>query len=123
MKVVTDLSVASRPLEVGRPFAPGNLFASGDKGFAWSAGEPGAVFLDVAATEHPAFVHSIAVVKSPTGLADMVQSNVALRPLFGRKPVTGRRNLLLHTEDARIHCVVKVSDHSPTNQQGMKQSV
>lgn len=100
MKIVTDLSVTSRPLRGGAGFNPRDLFATGASGFHWSAAQLAPVFADTAAATPALFGQSVARVndQGPNGL-DTVQASPALRPLLGRAPVAGRRNMLQHTEN------------------------
>jgi len=99
MKVITDFSVSSRPLRVGAGFIPRSLFAQGAGGVYWSAAQPGRVFADTAASAPALFGQSVARVNdlSPNE-RPAIQSSAALRPLLGRAPNAGRRNLLRHTE-------------------------
>lgn len=100
MKIVTDFSVASRPLRVGAPFNPTSLFGEGDNGSYHCPEGVGQVFADTDGQMPAAFGQSVARIedRGPNG-QHALQASAALRPLLGRAPVAGRRNLFLSSED------------------------
>lgn len=95
MKFVTDLSLSSRPRRGGAPFAPETLITPGAAGVVCVASNPLDVFGDAAGTVAAQFGEGVARVADlgPNGW-DAVQPDAALRPLLGRAPVAGRRNVL-----------------------------
>lgn len=83
------------------PFTPGQLAGL----VAWyDPSDLSTLFQDVARTiPVTAAGQSVAAMADKSGNGrHMVQTITAARPVFGREPVTGRRNLLTHSEDMSV---------------------
>jgi hypothetical protein len=81
------------------PPTPRTLFRNGEEGAIIDASRAETAFADEAGTTPATYGGSVARVDDigPNG-RNAVQSSSSLRPLLGRAPVAGRRNLFLRTE-------------------------
>ena len=79
-------------------FIADTSFGNGEDGSFW--GDLSDVFTNTAGTTPATWGNSVARIddQSPNG-RNAVQASAALRPLLGRAPAAGRRNLLRHTEN------------------------
>jgi len=99
MKIVTDLSITSRSLRLGGGFSPASIFAQGVVGAYHGVAGPGEVFADAAGAIPAGIGQGAARVADLSGNGHAaVQTGAALRPVPGRAPAAGRRNLLEQTE-------------------------
>ncbi|MDG1282417.1 MAG: hypothetical protein P8O10_14045 [Pseudorhodobacter sp.] len=101
MKIVTDFSVMSRPVRVGRSFNPAGLFGGADRGVFFEPAQTASLFqtttASLAATLPGQSVARINDLSTKGGPA--LQAITAARPVLGILPASGRKNLLLHSED------------------------
>lgn len=99
MKVITDFSVSSRPLRVGAGFSPRCLFRGGMTGIWMDASSIQGIFGNLEGTPPNAQPgQQIARLNDASGNElHALQPSVALRPLLGRAPATGQRNILRET--------------------------
>jgi hypothetical protein len=81
------------------PLTPRTLFRNGEEGAIINASRAETVFADTAGTTPATYGGSVARVNDigPNG-RNAVQSSSSLRPLLGRAPLAGRRNLLTRTD-------------------------
>lgn len=100
MKIITDISVTSRPMRVGAQFNPLSLFRSGSDGCFHVSDGQSRVFSDTGGLIPAQIGESVARVNDMSSNSrHATQPSSALRPLLGRAPVSGRRNLLTWTGD------------------------
>jgi hypothetical protein len=99
MKNLTDFSVTSRPLRVGRSFNLGSLFSDGVSGGGYAAAKPSGIFADQEGQVPAEIGQSVARIDDiGPNLQHVSQPSSALRPQLGRAPVAGRRNKNIDTE-------------------------
>lgn len=78
---------------------PRALFAKGQAGALWDATIPSTLFSDTAGTTVAALAAGVARVNDRSGSGiNLVQATAGARPLRGRRPVSGARNILPITE-------------------------
>lgn len=101
MKVVTDFSSSSRPMSVGRGRTPRSLFAAGGIGAWFDPADDTSVFADASGTQPANVEESVGHLSDKSGSGNpATQAIPDARPALGRVPVTGKRNILRHTENA-----------------------
>ena len=79
----------------GRTFTPAALFANGEPGVWLDPSDPATVFSDTAGTTQAGIVDPVAAARLLNDDTLAVQATLASRPILGRLPETGRRNLLI----------------------------
>ena len=82
-----------------RTFSPAALFANGEPGVWIDPLDPATLFTDTAGTTQAGIVDSVAAARLLNDDTLAVQPTLASRPILGRVPATGRRNLLTRTEE------------------------
>ena len=101
MKLITDVSVMSRPMVAGRGLTPASLFNAGGTGAWFDPSDSSTLFVDVEGTQSALEGDAIARIANKTGSAiPALQPAPLARPKLGRVPVSGRRNILSDSEDA-----------------------
>jgi hypothetical protein len=101
-----DLNI-QRAINSTLGFTPQSLFASSQLGGLWQGTVPATIFSDTAGTTPATLGGQVARVNDGSGNGiNLTQSNASLRPLRGRRPRTGVRNLL--TNSAMAGAVVGV---------------
>jgi|GEM_PF-2484192 len=98
MKIVTDLSVTSAT-RIRSGWHPGLLFGDGTQGGWFAARPPARLWQDTASTIPAAVSGAVAAANDISGNGNhAAQSSLFQRPILGVVPETGRRNLLLRSE-------------------------
>ena len=97
MQIGINLSLTG--MQRRRPFSPAALFAASETGVWLDPSDPPTVFSDTAGTTPADWGDSVARIndQSPNE-RHAIQASIALRPLLGRAPVSGRRNFLPSTD-------------------------
>ena len=96
--VISDLG-APFVVESGS-FSPASLFAASEPGIWLDPSDPATVFSDPEGTTQAEIGDPVALVLDKSGNENhATQPVVASRPILGRVPATGRRNLLTRTEE------------------------
>jgi hypothetical protein len=101
MKIVTDFTVLSRPMRIGRSFNPAGLFGATDRGVFFDPSQSASLFENTTATLGATLPgQSVARINDVSGKGSPAQQAISsARPVLGVLPASGRKNLLLHTED------------------------
>lgn len=87
--------VSGRPFSPAAPFSPASLFANNEPGIWLDPSDPAALFSDLAGTTQAEIGDPVALVLDKSGNENhATQPVVASRPILGRVPATGRRNVV-----------------------------
>ena len=102
MKVITDSSVSSRPMQIGAGFRPASLFSGGASGAWFDMTDPTTLFVDLAGTTPATPGDPVALVLDKSG-----NGNHAQQPTFASRPLLqmdgdGRRCLNFNGINQRL---------------------
>lgn len=102
MKVITDFSVSSRPMQIGAGFRPTALFSGGASGAWFDMTDPATLFADLAGTTPAMPGDPVALVLDKSG-----NGNHAQQPTFASRPLlqmdgNGRRYLNFNGINQRL---------------------
>lgn len=99
MKIVTGLSLTSASCRPNHGWQPTVLFRGGEQGALFTPSQGAALFSDPEGTVTAQFGGSVALMNDASGKSvNAVQATASARPIYGRVPAMGRRNLLEETE-------------------------